>query len=56
LPHFISSAKATGLLREGLATAIDTTLADTFAFDSARCDRIVASVLAHRRAPDTTAR
>jgi RNA polymerase sigma-70 factor (ECF subfamily) len=25
--------RARGLLREGLATAIDTTLADTFAFD-----------------------
>lgn len=45
--------RARGLLREGLATAIDTTLADTFAFDGARCDRIVAGVLARGRAPDT---
>jgi RNA polymerase sigma-70 factor (ECF subfamily) len=46
--------RARGLLREGLAAAIDTTLADTFAFDGARCDRIVARVLARRR--DLTAR
>lgn len=48
--------RARSLLREGLATAIDTTLADAFAFDGARCDRLVAGVLARRRASDTSAR
>ena len=38
--------RARGLLREGLASAIDVTLPDAFAFDGARCDRIVAGVLA----------
>lgn len=38
--------RARSLLREGLASAIDTTLPDAFAFDGARCDRIVARVLA----------
>ncbi len=42
--------RARSLLREGLASAIDVTLADAFAFDGARCDRIVAGVLARRRA------
>lgn len=37
--------RARSLLREGLASAIDTALPDTFAFDGARCDRIVAGVL-----------
>ena len=41
--------RARSLLREGLASAIDTTLADAFAFDGARCDRIVAGVLARAR-------
>lgn len=44
--------RARSLLREGLASQIDVTLADAFAFDGARCDRIVARVLAHRRAED----
>lgn len=44
--------RARSLLREGLASAIDMTLADAFAFDGARCDRIVAGVLARRRAQD----
>ena len=39
--------RARSLLREGLASAIDMTLPDAFAFDGARCDRIVAAVLAH---------
>jgi len=38
--------RARSLLREGLASAIDVTLADAFSFDGARCDRIVAGVLA----------
>jgi len=38
--------RARSLLREGLASAIDTTLGDAFAFDGARCDRVVAGVLA----------
>ena len=42
--------RARSLLREGLASAIDVTLADAFAFDGARCDRIVAGVLAQARA------
>ncbi|MCC6417677.1 MAG: RNA polymerase sigma factor [Gemmataceae bacterium] len=48
--------RARGLLREGLATAIDTALADAFAFDGARCDRLVAGVLARRRSAGATAR
>ncbi|MFT0544854.1 RNA polymerase sigma factor [Allopusillimonas ginsengisoli] len=42
--------RARGLLREGLASDIDVTLGDAFSFDGARCDRIVANVLAKRRA------
>lgn len=38
--------RARGLLREGLASDIDLALGDAFAFDGARCDRIVAAVLA----------
>lgn len=38
--------RARSLLREGLASAIDTTLPDAFSFDGERCDRIVANVLA----------
>ena len=38
--------RARSLLREGLASQIDMTMADAFAFDGARCDRIVAGVLA----------
>ncbi len=38
--------RARSLLREGLASAIDVSLPDAFVFDGARCDRIVASVLA----------
>jgi len=37
--------RARSLLREGLASQIDVTMADAFAFDGARCDRIVANVL-----------
>jgi RNA polymerase sigma-70 factor (ECF subfamily) len=37
---------ARGLLREGLARDIDHAPADTFSFDGARCDRIVAGVMA----------
>lgn len=42
--------RARSLLREGLARDIDLTLADAFSFDGARCDRIVADVLARGRA------
>lgn len=41
--------RARGLLREGLAKDIDTTLEDAFSFDGERCDRIVARVLAKAR-------
>lgn len=41
--------RARSLLREGLASAIDITLSDAFSFDGARCDRIVARVLAKAR-------
>jgi len=38
--------RARGLLREGLAQQIDVALDEAFAFAGARCDRIVAAVLA----------
>lgn len=38
--------RARGLLREGLSRDVDVALGDAFAFDGARCDRVVASVLA----------
>jgi RNA polymerase sigma-70 factor (ECF subfamily) len=38
--------RARSLLREGLASAVDVALLDAFSFDGARCDRIVAAVLA----------
>lgn len=38
--------RARGLLREGLARDVDHALADAFSFDGARCDRIVAGVMA----------
>lgn len=38
--------RAKSLLRESLATEIDVTLPDAFSFAGARCDRIVACVLA----------
>ena len=41
--------RARGLLREGLASDIDATLGEVFAFDGARCDRIVSAVLARAR-------
>jgi RNA polymerase sigma-70 factor (ECF subfamily) len=42
--------RARALMRESLASQIDVALADAFAFDGERCDRIVAGVLARRRA------
>lgn len=42
--------RARSLLREGLAQEIDTALSDAFSFDGARCDRLVANVLARARA------
>ncbi|MBS0455811.1 MAG: RNA polymerase sigma factor [Proteobacteria bacterium] len=41
--------RARSLLREGLASQMDTATADAFSFDGARCDRIVAGVLARGR-------
>ncbi len=38
--------RARGLLREGLSREVDVALGDAFSFDGARCDRIVAGVLA----------
>lgn len=38
--------RARTLLREGLAGELDVTLGEVFTFDGARCDRIVAGVLA----------
>lgn len=38
--------RARGLLREGLSRDVDLALGDAFSFAGARCDRIVASVLA----------
>lgn len=38
--------RARSLLRESLASEVDVALGDAFAFDGARCDRIVAAVLA----------
>lgn len=41
--------RARSMLRESLATDIDTALGDAFAFAGARCDRIVAGVLGRVR-------
>jgi RNA polymerase sigma-70 factor (ECF subfamily) len=41
--------RARSLLREGLAREMDSALGDAFSFDGARCDRIVAAVLARGR-------
>ena len=38
--------RARGLLRESLSRDVDVAIGDAFAFDGARCDRIVAAVLA----------
>lgn len=38
--------RARSMLRKGLARHADLSLGDAFAFDGARCDRIVATVLA----------
>jgi RNA polymerase sigma-70 factor (ECF subfamily) len=37
--------RARGLLRDGLSRDVDVALGDAFAFDGARCDRVVAGVL-----------
>lgn len=47
--------RARGMLREGLASDIDVALVDAFAFDGARCDRIVAVVLARAAAASANA-
>lgn len=41
--------RARSLLREGLAGEMDGAIGEVFAFDGARCDRIVANVLARAR-------
>lgn len=41
--------RARGLMREGMASEIDVAMADAFAFDGERCDRIVAATLARAR-------
>jgi RNA polymerase sigma-70 factor (ECF subfamily) len=46
--------RARALLRESLARDIDTATGDVFAFAGARCDRIVASVLARLNSASTT--
>ena len=38
--------RACGLLREGFSRDVDVALGDAFAFNGARCDRVVAGVLA----------
>lgn len=42
--------RARSLLRECLASEIDVALGDAYAFDGARCDRVVAAVLTRWRA------
>ena len=42
--------RARALLREGLSRDVDLTLGDAFAFNGARCDRMVAGVLTRRAA------
>ena len=44
--------RARSLLCESLAPVMDDALADAFTFDGARCDRIVAGVLARARAEE----
>ncbi|HNU09803.1 MAG TPA: RNA polymerase sigma factor [Rubrivivax sp.] len=46
--------RARALLREGLASEMDTALSEVFSFDGARCDRIVAKVLARASAEGLT--
>ena len=41
--------RARGLLREGLSRDVDLAVSEAFSFDGARCDRIVAAVLARLR-------
>jgi RNA polymerase sigma-70 factor (ECF subfamily) len=41
--------RARSLLRESLASDMDTALGEVFAFDGARCDRVVANVLARAK-------
>ncbi len=46
--------RARSLLREALAREIDIATGDAFAFDGARCDRIVSAVFHSINPPDTT--
>ena len=48
--------RARGLLREGLARDVDLAIGDAFAFAGARCDRVVAAVLARLAADRHIAR
>jgi RNA polymerase sigma-70 factor (ECF subfamily) len=41
--------RAKSLLRNALASEVDVATRDVFAFDGARCDRIVAAVLERTR-------
>ena len=45
--------RAKGLLRESLSRSLDMSLPSAFSFDGARCDRMVATVLARLPAPPT---
>lgn len=45
--------RARGMLREALSREIDFAMEDAFSFDGARCDRIVAGVLAELNNPPT---
>jgi len=46
----LSAGAGISSLHEGLASHVDAALGDGFAFDGARCDRIVASVLSRASA------
>jgi RNA polymerase sigma-70 factor (ECF subfamily) len=48
--------RARGLMREGLSRDVDLALGDAFSFAGARCDRIVAGVLASLAADRDTSR
>ncbi|MEP7260393.1 MAG: RNA polymerase sigma factor [Usitatibacter sp.] len=43
--------RARGLLRESVARSVDVALGEAFAFDGARCDRIVENVIARLKLP-----
>jgi RNA polymerase sigma-70 factor (ECF subfamily) len=43
--------RARGMLRSSLASQFDLAIEDAFSFDGARCDRVVAAVLARLGTP-----